>query len=100
LNFAPRVDSENFYGTDDDHDDVTADMFTAKIEHDFSDDVKLQNTTRWGRNKQDYLLTSFRGDLTNLLTPDISDPSTWTIARSLPTFKDQTNKILTNQTNL
>jgi len=100
LNFAPRVDSENFYGTDDDHDDVTADMFTARLEHDFSDDVKLQNTTRWGRNKQDYLLTSFRGDLTNLLTPDISDPSTWTIARSLPTFKDQTNKILTNQTNL
>jgi catecholate siderophore receptor len=100
LSLAPRVDAENFYGTDDDHDDVTADMFTARVEHDFNDDLKLQNTTRWGRNDQDYLLTSFRGDLANLSTPDINDPSTWTIGRSLPTFKDQTNRILTNQANL
>src|SRR3546814_20844480 len=28
------------------------------------------------------------------------DPSTWEFARSLPTFKDQTNKILANHTNL
>src|SRR3546814_9760861 len=41
---APRVDSENFYGTTSDHDDVTADMFTVRVEHDFSDTVRLQNT--------------------------------------------------------
>ncbi len=70
------------------------------VEHDFSTDVALHNTTRWGRTHQDYLLTSFRGDTANLLTPDPADPSTWTIARSLPTFKDQTNRILTNQTNV
>ncbi|MEO7936912.1 MAG: catecholate siderophore receptor Fiu [Dokdonella sp.] len=100
LGDAARVDSENFYGTDDDHDDVTADMFTAKLEHDFSDDLKLQNTARWGRNKQDYLLTSFTGSAINFVTPDINDPSSWTVVRSNPTFKDQTNTILTNQTNL
>ena len=100
LGGAVRVDSENFYGTDADHDDVTADMFTARLEHDFSDDLKLQNTTRWGRNEQDYLLTSFMGSAVNFVTPDINDPSTWTVARSNPTFKDQTNTILTNQTNV
>jgi catecholate siderophore receptor len=100
LGRAPAVDSSNFYGTDDDHDNVTVDMFTARIEHDFSEDLKLQNTTRWGRNEQDYLLTSYRGDLANILTPDIADPSTWTINRSIPTFKDQSNRILSNQSNL
>ncbi len=97
---AAMVDPSNFYGTDADHDDVEADLFTAIVEHDFSPDVVLHNTTRWGRTHQDYLLNSFRGDTANLLTPDAADPSTWTIARSLPTFKDQTNRILTNQTNV
>lgn len=97
---APRVDPSNFYGTDSDHDDVTVDMATAIVEHDFSDDLRLQNTTRWGRNDQQYLLTSFRGSATNIATPEIGDPSTWTITRDLPTFKDQQNTILTNQTNL
>jgi catecholate siderophore receptor len=39
------------------------------------------------------------GSAANLLTPDPLDPATWTIARSNPTFKDQTNRILTNQLN-
>jgi catecholate siderophore receptor len=94
------VDPRNFYGTNDDHDDVKADMFTVIVEHEFSTDTALHNTTRWGRTHQDYLLTSFRGDTANLLTPDAANPSTWTIARSLPTFKNQTNRILTNQTNV
>ncbi len=37
---APTVDPSNFYGTDADYDDVTADMFTVRIEHDFADDVR------------------------------------------------------------
>lgn len=97
---AAMVDPSNFYGTDADHDRVNADMFTARIEHDFSADVALHNTLRWGRTHEDYLLTSFMASAANLLTPNIYDPSTWTIARSNPTFKDQTNRILTNQTNL
>jgi catecholate siderophore receptor len=100
LGDAAPVNPENFYGTDADHDDVKADMFTALLQHDVSEDLSLQNTTRWGRTAQDYLLTSYRGNTENILTPDIDDPSTWTIARSIPTFKDQSNRILTNQTNL
>lgn len=100
LTDAARVDPSNFYGTRDDHDDVTADMATLRIDHEFSDNVALRNTTRWGQTRQDYLLTSFMGSAANLLTPDQNDPSTWTLARNLPNFKDQRNRIATNQTNL
>jgi catecholate siderophore receptor len=99
---APRVDSSSFYGTLSDHDDVVADMATLRVEHDFAGGASLRNTTRWGRNEQDYLLTSFMlsKDPARFQTPDIDDPSTWLVARSLPTFKDQRNTILANQTNL
>ncbi|MEP7185548.1 MAG: catecholate siderophore receptor Fiu [Rhodanobacter sp.] len=97
---APLVDPTHFYGTSQDHDDVIADMFTAIIQHDFSDRVALHDTLRWGRTHQDYLLTSFMATATNLLTPDPADPSTWTVARSNPNFKHQNNRIVTNQTNL
>ncbi|MGH8145966.1 MAG: catecholate siderophore receptor Fiu [Rhodanobacteraceae bacterium] len=100
LSDAPIVDPSNFYGTDADHDHVKADMATLIVHHDFSDGVALHDTLRWGRTHQDYLLTSFMGNAARLLTPDPNDPSTWTIARSNPNFKDQTNRILTNQTNV
>ncbi|MEI7037293.1 catecholate siderophore receptor Fiu [Fulvimonas yonginensis] len=97
---APRVDSENFYGTAQDHDHVVADMLTLIVQHDFDLDLAMRNTTRWGRTHQDYLLTSFVANAANLVTPDPDDPATWTLARSTPNFKRQSNRILTNQTNL
>jgi catecholate siderophore receptor len=100
LTDAPKVDRDNFYGTNQDHDHDTQDMFTVIVEHDFNENVALHNTSRWARTTQDYLLTSFMGSTANLLTPNPADPSTWTIARSSPTFKRQSNRIATNQTNL
>ena len=100
LSDAAAVDPHNFYGTRQDHDDVQVDMFTAIVEHDFSDHLAVHDTLRWGRTRQDYLLTSFTATAAHLSTPDPDDPSTWTVARSNPTFKHQTNRILTNQTNL
>jgi len=100
LSDAAKVDSNNFYGTNQDHDRDTQDMFTVIVEHDFNDKVALHNTARWGRTTQNYLLTSYMGATANLLTPDPTDPSTWTVARSLPTFKHQSNRIATNQTNV
>ena len=97
---APRVNSSNFYGLSSDYDKVTSDMFTARVEHDFSPTVKLQNTTRYGKTSQNYLLTSFMGYKDFLITPNPTDINTWTINRYLPTRKDQTNEILTNQTNI
>jgi catecholate siderophore receptor len=97
LSNAARVNSRNFYGTSSDHDDVTADMATLRVEHDFSTSTKLVNTTRWGQTRQDYLLSSFMAGTAQLLTPSATDPATWSITRSI-NVKDQINKIMTNQT--
>src|SRR3546814_8549903 len=61
------VDSENFYGTRKDHDDVKAQMATLIIEHDFSDNVRLSNVARVGETKQDYLLTAFMSTGANIV---------------------------------
>ena len=98
LNSAPRVDPRSFYGSSYDHDNVTADMATVRFEHDFANGVKLQNTTRFGKTDQDYLLTAFMGTAANLILPS-ADPATWQMRRTNATFKDATNKIFTNQTN-
>mgnify|MGYP003397337138 FL=1 len=37
LSSAPKVNRENYYGHVDDHEDVDADMFTAKIESDLGE---------------------------------------------------------------
>ena len=97
---AAPVNPENFYGTTSDYDDVGADMVTLRIEHMTDSGAQLRNITRWGRTSQDYMLTAFINSGANFATPDPSNPATWTIARSTPTFKDQVNTILTNQTSL
>jgi catecholate siderophore receptor len=102
------VNPENFYGTRHDHDDVTAQQATFRFEHDFSDTLKLSNIARWGKTEQDYLLTAFMSTGGNDADPlagnikwtDIDDLSSYTLARSLPTIKDQKNTILTDQLNL
>jgi catecholate siderophore receptor len=102
------VDPSNFYGTKQDHDDSTSQMATLRFEHDFSDAFKLTNTLRWGKTEQDYLLSSFMGtggtaanpQAGNIKWTDIGDLSTYTLARSNNTFKDQQNKIATDQLNL
>lgn len=97
---APKADPSNFYGTPLDHDDVTADMLTARIEHDFSPTLRLQNTARYGKTSQNYLLTAFTVSAPNLKTPSPADFAGWTLARTNLTAKDQENKIVTNQTNV
>ncbi len=106
LGTAGRVDTNNFYGTASDHDYVTTDMATLRLEHDFNADTTVRNTTRWARTTQDYLLTSFlvsapSSPYTSGLQPGAvpSDPSTWYVARS-PNVKDVSNRMITNQTNL
>ncbi|AXK71423.1 catecholate siderophore receptor Fiu [Lysobacter sp. TY2-98] len=100
ISSAPRVDSTHFYGTTSDFDHVNADMATLRVEHMTDNGSQLRNITRWGRTSQDYMLTSFTATAANLKTPDPNDMSTWTLARSNPTFKDQVNSIVTNQTSL
>lgn len=98
LSNAAPVDPENFYGSDADFDKVKADMATVRVEHEFTPNMRLSNVSRYGRTKQDYLLTAWLANTANFRTPVVADPSTWTVARSTRTVKDAENKILTNQT--
>ncbi|CAN7281237.1 catecholate siderophore receptor Fiu [Massilia sp. LjRoot122] len=97
---AAPVDPKNFYGSESDYDKVKADMATVRIEHEFAPTLRLSNVSRYGRTKQDYLLSSWLANAANLKTPVATDSSSWTVARSTRTVKDQENKILTNQTTL
>lgn len=93
----PKPDTDNFYGTDADFNDVTKDAFTADIEHDFSADMTLRNVTRWSRIDQKYLITNFYFTDTSGWQAD--DLGTWTL-QTRPNTKDQTHKVLTNRTNI
>jgi catecholate siderophore receptor len=87
-----KVDSSNYYGAENDYENVTADMFTARVEHDLDGGAKLQNTFRWGKSEINRVMTGV--GLTTL-----SSASTGTTARvQQATF--QINDILSNQTNL
>jgi catecholate siderophore receptor len=88
------VDPENFYGFATDFEEIKGTMFTARIEHDFSDSVTLRNTTRYGKLHQFYVLTGV-----NALTVTSPDPNLWTVARTRHS-KFQDNSLLTNQTNI
>lgn len=89
------VERSNFYGSTNDKNDVNANMVTVRIEHDLADNVTIRNTSRYGRTKQDQILTGVGGVT---FTP-VNNPDAWTASRSRQ-GKDVGNKILTNQTNL
>lgn len=97
---APPVNPKNFYGSTLDHDNVKADMFTTRIEHDFSPTLRLVNTTRYGKTTENYLLTSFMLTAANIITPVPANPQSWTFNRTNLTVKDQVNEIVTNQTSV
>ncbi|WP_449406265.1 catecholate siderophore receptor Fiu [Massilia phosphatilytica] len=100
LSGAAPVDPRGFYGALSDFDRVTADMATAIIEHEFRNGMRLKNTSRYGKTKQFYLLSAFMGTSANIVTPSAADPSTWSLARTTRTIKDQENTVLANQTTL
>ena len=96
---APQVNRENFYGHVNDYEDVDADMFTAKIESDFTDRLKLTNITRVGKTQMNRVLTGINTGASGLRTNGSSDPAQWEVNRSRQGV-DQENKILANQTTL
>ena len=88
------ADTENYYGFGSDFDEVKGTMFTARFEHDFSDNVTIRNTTRYGRLRQFYMLTGV-----NAVNVPTADPNEWTVNRTRQA-KFQENTLLTNQTNV
>ena len=96
---APKVDRENYYGHANDHEDVDADMYTAKIESDLAENVKLTNITRLGKTSMNRVLTGINTGSSGLRTNGSTDPKDWEVNRSRQGV-DQENKILANQTTL
>lgn len=95
-----KVRRENFYGSKSDFDHIVADMLTLRVEHDFTDNITLQNTSRYGVSSQDYILTGVNtGNGITVPAASKNDLNSWTVNRSRQ-GKDQTNQILVNQTNL
>ena len=92
-----KVDTETFFGSKDDHNNVDATMFTVRVEQDLAEGVTLRNTSRYGRSTQDLVLTGVNG----ITAPagSLNDLDTWTVALTRQ-GRDQVNQILTNQTNV
>jgi catecholate siderophore receptor len=90
-----RVDRDNYYGFASDFEDIEATMFTARFEHDFSENVTLRNTSRYGKLNQYYVLTGVNALNVAVATP----PDEWTVVRTRQA-KYQDNTLLTNQTNV
>jgi catecholate siderophore receptor len=104
---AARVDEEKYYGLRSDFEDIEIDMLTARVEHDFSENTTLRNTSRYGRSEQERVLTAPQtpivsdtiGTAPNTQIIPRLDPNTWTVPRSRhASFRE--NEILTNQTNI
>uniref|UniRef100_UPI00403F894B catecholate siderophore receptor Fiu n=1 Tax=Herbaspirillum sp. DW155 TaxID=3095609 RepID=UPI00403F894B len=89
LSSASQVNSSNYYGSSDSHDNSIATMATARVEHDINGSTMLQNTTRWGKNSVDYLA----------VTAGVPTTSNGTITR-LGAAKQLDDEIISNQTNL
>lgn len=116
LQNAPEVDRSNFYGSVNDYEDISSDMISAKIESDFSENIKFTNISRLGKTSMKRALTGINAinapSATVTVNPDNSytykfnygsfDPDnrdTWAISRSHQGV-DQENKILANTSNL
>jgi catecholate siderophore receptor len=97
---APAVRSENYYGLNSDFENIRANMFTVRVEHDFSENLTLRNVSRYGKSEQERVLTApLQAPIVADGTVVRTDPDTWTLNRTRhASFRE--NEILTNQTNL
>jgi len=91
------VDPDNFYGLSSDYEDIDADMFTVRFEHDVSPDFTVRNVSRYGKSEQERVLTA-PNQAPVITTATINNPELWTVRRSRQaSFRE--NRVLTNQTN-
>jgi catecholate siderophore receptor len=92
-----KVDTDTFYGHSGDYNDVDATMATVRIEQDLAAGVTLRNTSRYGRSTQNMVLTGVNAVSAPAATATNLD--TWRVALNRQ-GRDQSNQVLTNQTNL
>lgn len=107
-----RVNRDNFYGLSSDFEDIESNVFTARIEHDFTPAVTLSNVSRYARHDQERVLTQTRDLFFTDPAPDpdgagpepapppsLRDPADYsTELRRVDSFRE--DRLLTNQTHL
>ncbi|HEY1084355.1 MAG TPA: TonB-dependent siderophore receptor [Prosthecobacter sp.] len=97
---APPVSFDNFYGRENtDFEDVQNDIITGILEHDFTDNIRLRNVLRYGRTYRHSAITAPRfRDLDPNPNDDVHEYN-GQINRQVQ-HREQTQEILSNQTNL
>lgn len=97
----PGVSYRNWYGLlNRDHQDTKTDIVTAIYEHDFNENLKLRNLSRYGRNELSLVSTPprfFTASGANKLPAGVDRTS---VRRNDTKFRDETNSVLSNQTDL
>lgn len=94
LNAGARVDSKNYYGSLADNEKISADMISAKFEHELGNKTVLRNLSRYARSSIERVLTGV-----NALQAPVANPMGWTVARTRQRI-DRENELLANQTTL
>jgi len=96
------LDWNNFYGLKArDQETIRSDQAGIIVEHDFEGGAQLRNTTRYGRNLRDTVVTPPRAaSIDNGLNDPGFDPDVPQIRRTDTKYQDRVDRILANQTNL
>lgn len=84
-----KQNRDRFYGLDTDFDDVTSDVFVARLEHDFTPDIKLSNSTRVSQTERKARFT----------VPTGINGAVTEVTRQTQLY-DRDNESLANNTNL
>ncbi len=98
------LDWSNFYGLESrDHETIRSDQATVIVEFDLNGHVELRNTSRYGRNVRDAVVTPPRAASatpTGGLNDPGFDPALPQMRRTDTKYQDRADRILANQTNL
>ncbi|WP_438480012.1 TonB-dependent receptor [Oleiharenicola lentus] len=90
------VDRSRFYGLLSDYDDVTLDVASVRVEHDFTPTIRATNVTRYSNNDRKAIYTvpgglDQRPDMTSGQIVEIVTTSRQAFAREVESIVNQTN---------
>jgi catecholate siderophore receptor len=93
---ASRVDRSRFYGLLSDYDDVTLDVASLRIEHDFTPTLRATNVTRYSNNQRQAIYTvpgglDNRPDINTGVPVEIVTTSRQAFFREVESIVNQTN---------
>jgi catecholate siderophore receptor len=94
----PKVDQSNWYGlVGRDYEDITNDVATASLERDLGPDTTLRNVSRYAVTERESVITAPRFMPLTAAAPGVLPTQ---IRRSDEKTRDQTDRVIANNTNL